>query len=250
LASYKVPQNIDMEDRIVGPLTMLQFVYLLIGGMIVYVSWMLFDLALFTIIAVPVGFFTLCMAFLKVQDQPFPKFIAATLLFLTKPKARVWQKEPTMSHLNIVAKSLSAPHEQSDDHTPLDRSQLQNLASVLDSGGQVAAEAPSNAAAPKPAAAPTVPSQAEPTDAQPTTPATPTGSVTNLASVLDGDAVVPSSATEAVASEPAAPDPATERLQAIASIVGRSSGSATAAAPQAPTANTVEPPTPPATGQA
>ena len=34
---YKVPQNIDMEDRIVGPLTMVQFVIVMIGGMIVYV---------------------------------------------------------------------------------------------------------------------------------------------------------------------------------------------------------------------
>lgn len=233
-----------MEDRIVGPLTMLQFVYLLIGGMIVYVSWMLFDLALFTIIAVPVGFFTLCMAFLKVQDQPFPKFIAATLLFLTKPKARVWQKEPTTSHLNIVAKSPSAPHEQSGSHTLLDRSQLQNLASVLDSGGQVAAEAPPTSVLPKPAAAPTVTPQAEPTGNQPTPPATPTGSVTNLASVLDGDAVAPTAPDATPADQPAAPDPAAEKLQAIASIVGTSSGPAGAEVPQAPTTSTVEPPTP------
>lgn len=239
-----------MEDRIVGPLTMLQFVYLLIGGMIIYVSWMLFDLALFTIIAVPVGFFTLCMAFLKVQDQPFPKFIAATLLFLTKPKARVWQKEPTTSHLNIVAKSPSAPHEQSGDHTLLDRSQLQNLASVLDSGGQVATEAPPTNVPPKPAAAPTVPPQAEPTGTQPAPPVTPTGSVTNLASALDSGAVVPSDTIEIPTNQPATPDPAAGKLQAIASIVGTSSRSATAAVPQAPIANTVELPTPPAAGQA
>lgn len=139
LASYKVPQNIDMEDRIVGPLTMLQFVYLLIGGMIIYVSWMTFDFSLFMVVALPVGFFTLCMAFLKVQDQPFSKFITATLLYLTKPKTRVWQKESVRSHLTIVAKTPSTPREQSGNHAILDSSARENLAQVLDSGGKTEA---------------------------------------------------------------------------------------------------------------
>ncbi|MBI4032739.1 PrgI family protein [Candidatus Berkelbacteria bacterium] len=105
MARYQVPQNIDMEDKIVGPLTMLQFVYLMVGGMIVYLSWTLFDISLFLVIAVPVGLFTLALAFVKVQDQPFPKFMAAFLLYLVRPKARVWQKEQQLSELKLTKKA-------------------------------------------------------------------------------------------------------------------------------------------------
>lgn len=99
---YRVPQNIDMEDRIVGPLTMLQFVYLMVGGMIIYLAYLLFTPTSFWIIAIPVGLFTLSLAFLKVQDQPFPKFLAATLLFLIRPKARVWAKESGEENVKII----------------------------------------------------------------------------------------------------------------------------------------------------
>ncbi len=132
---YKVPQNIDMEDRIVGPLTMTQFVYLLVGGMLIYLAWLLLTPTSFWFVAIPVGFTSLCFAFLKVQDQPLPKFLGAALLYALRPKSRVWQKEEMVEHLKIVSKQPSQPEEQSPEQVGPSASELEELAARLDLGG-------------------------------------------------------------------------------------------------------------------
>jgi len=121
-----------MEDRIVGPLTMTQFVYLLVGGMLIYVAWLAFLPSTFWFAAVPIGLIAVSLAFLKVQDQPLPKFLGATLLYLIRPKRRIWQKEKTTEHLAIVHKKPSRPEEQSPVQTTPSTDELTSLAATLD----------------------------------------------------------------------------------------------------------------------
>lgn len=93
---YKVPQKIDMEDRIVGPLTLAQFLYVMVGGMIAYALYQTVFFTnplLFWVLVIPVGIITVSMAFLKIQEEPFPKFLVHTLLYLTRAKQRVWMKD-------------------------------------------------------------------------------------------------------------------------------------------------------------
>lgn len=96
---YKVPQKIDMEDRIIGPLTLTQFLYVMIGGMLIYAFYQAFFLTnqqvIFWALSVPVGLFSTSMAFLKVQEEPFPRFLVHALMYLTRAKQRVWMKEET-----------------------------------------------------------------------------------------------------------------------------------------------------------
>lgn len=88
---YKVPQNIDQEDKILGPLTFVQFIYVLIGGAIVILSLALFDTALFLLISIPTIILTACFALIKVQDQPFSRFFVAFLHYIRRPKRWIWQ---------------------------------------------------------------------------------------------------------------------------------------------------------------
>lgn len=132
---YRVPQNIDMEDKIIGPLTMAQFVFVLMGGMLVYLDFVTLGVSfpfLFWVTAIPIGLITLAFGFGKVQDQPFPKFLASVLLYLTRPKSRVWQKDPAMNHLTVVKKNPTTPEEASIPGDTLDRGDVSSLASVLD----------------------------------------------------------------------------------------------------------------------
>lgn len=88
---YKVPQQIDQEDKILGPLTFIQFIYVLIGGGLILLTFTLFDLALALLVAIPIGLFTIAFALIKIQDQPFSRFFVAFLIFLRQPKRRLWQ---------------------------------------------------------------------------------------------------------------------------------------------------------------
>lgn len=90
---FNIPQFIDIEDKIIGPLTLKQCLYLLAGGAIIFFSWYLFEFWLFIIIALPVAVLSLALAFLKINGRPFGQILAAFIGFSTKPKLYIWKKE-------------------------------------------------------------------------------------------------------------------------------------------------------------
>ncbi len=206
-----------MEDRIVGPLTMVQFVTVMVGGMIIYLSYLLFTPTSFWIIAVPVGLATLALAFLKINDQPFPKFLAATLLFLVRPKNRVWQKTDAAEPLSITHQPTAQETRQTGQST-VQAGDLAGLATVLDTGGTVPIPTtPPPTPVPAPAITPSIP----------TPPATASGEVsqqTQGATPLEQDQLVTidklaslrAAATEApvpvVKPAPSTPDAPTQPL--------------------------------------
>lgn len=92
MSQYKVPQNVDMQDKIVGPLTMFQFLYLLAGGMIFYTTFKAQQTVLMILVGIPAALVGLAMAFVKVNDRPFGQFVIAYIFYLTHPKSRVWHQ--------------------------------------------------------------------------------------------------------------------------------------------------------------
>ncbi len=106
---YKVPQHIDEEDKILGPLTFIDFIYLLVGGALILFCFVLFDFGLFLFLAIPIALLSAALALIKVQDQPFSRFLVTFLLYLRQPKRRVWadleaEEDETASQLlDIVA---------------------------------------------------------------------------------------------------------------------------------------------------
>lgn len=133
---FKVPQNIDMEDKIIGPLTLTQFFYLLFGGLIIYILFSNLALNgygfLFWILAIPIGLFSFALAFIKVQDRPFPSFIAAGIKFLLQPRQRVWQRyEPPKELVATPKKKIVQDPEPAKKQ--LDSVRVHELAQILDS---------------------------------------------------------------------------------------------------------------------
>jgi hypothetical protein len=130
---FKVPQNIDMQDRIIGPLTLSQFFYLLFGGLIIYILFSKLVLSgfsfLFWILAIPIGVFSFCMAFIKIQDRPFPVFFMAMVRYMSQPRARVWQHYTPAQQSQPLKQTKKA--EQQPKKT-LDPIRVNELASVLD----------------------------------------------------------------------------------------------------------------------
>lgn len=129
---YKVPQNIDMEDRIVGPLTLIQFVYVIIGGMIDYILFSkMGPTPLFFILAIPISLIALAFAFLKVQDQPFLHFVSAAVQFITRPKTRVW-KHSGEAGQNLVIQKGPATVSSKISAKIASRGKLDEVAGMLD----------------------------------------------------------------------------------------------------------------------
>ncbi|MBI4948417.1 PrgI family protein [Candidatus Berkelbacteria bacterium] len=131
---FKVPQNIDMQDKIIGPLTLVQFFYLLFGGLIIYILFnnlMLRGQTLvFFVLAVPIGLFSFAMAFLKIQDVPFPSFFMALIKYSRTPRSRVWQhyNAPTPAPTKPKSVKKSEPIKKSFDTV-----KVSELSELLDS---------------------------------------------------------------------------------------------------------------------
>lgn len=134
---FKVPQNIDMADRIVGPLTLVQFLYLLVGGIAVYFLFTVvspISFGIFLLLAVPIGIFALALTFLKVQDQTFGKFVRSFAVYIVKPKTRIWFKEGVDTSLIITPDKVEK--STAVEHKTIKKSELEKLIQVLDTGGR------------------------------------------------------------------------------------------------------------------
>lgn len=89
---FKVPQFIDIEDKIIGPLALKQFLYLVGGGMLIAFLWTRLTLGVFIIASLPVVLLAAALAFYKVNGRPFIYYIKSLILYLIKPKIYIWKK--------------------------------------------------------------------------------------------------------------------------------------------------------------
>lgn len=131
---FQVPQNIDMEDKIVGPLTLIQFLYLLGGGLVVYLLFQSLAtdyFAIFLLLGIPIALIALALAFFKIQEQPLSHFIVAGFTYLTQPKVRLWRRQTNFQPI------LTAPIKEEKPvsvlpQKHLGKSELESLALNLD----------------------------------------------------------------------------------------------------------------------
>lgn len=91
---YQVPQFIEVEDKIFGPLTLKQFIYLAGGGGLCLAFFTLLPLYIFIILAIPVMGFSLALAFYQVNDRPLITTIEHAFGFYTNSKLYLWKQRP------------------------------------------------------------------------------------------------------------------------------------------------------------
>ncbi|MBI2086786.1 MAG: PrgI family protein [Candidatus Zambryskibacteria bacterium] len=103
---FQVPQFIEVEDKIFGPLTFKQFVYLGGGAGICVILLTFLPKFLAILLSLPVVVFTAALAFYKVNEKPFIHLIESFLNYTLGNKLYIWKKEsPTL-------KSSGVPREK------------------------------------------------------------------------------------------------------------------------------------------
>jgi hypothetical protein len=136
MLQYKVPQNVEVEDKIIGPLTAKQFIQAIIGCMVLYLLYALLPFSLFVIAGIPVALFFAALALYKVNDQPFEKFLISLINYIIRPNQRVWKKEIKMPDIKVV-KTKKEEKEKPPEKKEVTRSRLDELAYILDTRGWV-----------------------------------------------------------------------------------------------------------------
>lgn len=93
MKQYQVPQFITIEDKVIGPLTLKQFGFLGAGAVLIFILYPILVPLLFYPVAGLIGGLAASLAFLKIQQQPFPTVIRRAFLFFIRPRLYLWKKE-------------------------------------------------------------------------------------------------------------------------------------------------------------
>ena len=136
MAQYKVPQDVEAEDKLLGPFTFRQFVYLMIIGGLIGLGilfWQFFPPLI--IVLIPPILLLGALALPLKKDQPMETYLSAVVSFYLKPHIRTW--EPGEPESTII---ITAPKKKEEQRTKdLDQDEamhrLSFLADIIDTEG-------------------------------------------------------------------------------------------------------------------
>lgn len=133
---YTVPQFIDVEDKILGPLTVRQFVIMLVAGLLITLFYRIFKFGIFLVISLPLFAAAVTLAFVKINGQSFHFFFLNMVQTLRRPPLRVWDKSLSDTELRELMKAPPAPpHIMKPTKAPLSGSRLRDLVLQVNTGG-------------------------------------------------------------------------------------------------------------------
>ena len=89
---FKVPQFIDVEDKLFGPFTFKQFVYMIGGGGIIFVLYKILGFWIGLIPIIIVGILSVLLVFYKINDKPFIFYLEAGINYLMSSKLYIWKQ--------------------------------------------------------------------------------------------------------------------------------------------------------------
>ncbi|MDA8611263.1 PrgI family protein [Candidatus Pacebacteria bacterium] len=129
MARYQVPQFLEIEDKIFGPLTLKQFLYTMAGAAIGYMAWANLPLFVAVLVGGPLLALFLGLAFYKVNNRPLSAALENGFRYLTAPKLYLWkkrQKSPEKKAIETIR------HAANMDMPALSGSKLKDLSWGLD----------------------------------------------------------------------------------------------------------------------
>lgn len=103
---FKVPQFIDVEDKLFGPFTFRQFIYLIGGAGMVFVLYKLFPLWFGIFLIIPVAILSVLLVFYKINEKPFIFYLEAAFNYFLSSKLYIWKQR-------LVKPGIKSPEDES-----------------------------------------------------------------------------------------------------------------------------------------
>lgn len=136
MAVYKVPQDVEADDKLIGPFSFRQFIYLIIAVISIALAWGLAQLFIgLAIIPLPLIIFFGALALPLRKDQPMEIYLAAVVSFYLKPRKRLWQPDGIQSLVEITAPKVIEVQRAKDLSQIEAQQRLSYLADIVDTGG-------------------------------------------------------------------------------------------------------------------
>lgn len=136
MQQFVVPQFIDVEDKVIGPITVRQFIILLIAGGLVFAAYKLSDFTLFLVELILIALFTILFAFIKINGRPVHYFLLNIIQTSKRAKLRIWNKQLNDFELKLRMKQPDVkPIVQPRRKSLVGKSRLAELSLIVDTGG-------------------------------------------------------------------------------------------------------------------
>lgn len=139
MLQFTVPQFIDIEDKIIGTITVRQFVILLVASILVAACFKIFSLTPFIFISIVILGIAITFAFVKINGTAFHYFILNIIQTFKKPRLRVWRKDDTLVGA-IEFDAPSKPTAAAPAHPAYSASRLSELSLIVDTKGSYQGE--------------------------------------------------------------------------------------------------------------
>lgn len=136
MAVYKVPQDVEAEDKLIGWLSFRQFIYLGISVGSAILGFFFFQISP-VLVLIPLPFILLfgILALPIRKDQPLETYLLAIVRFYLKPKVRKWDPDGTITYVEITAPKLVEQHLAKEFGADTAQERLDYLARIMDSRG-------------------------------------------------------------------------------------------------------------------
>lgn len=136
MAIYKVPQDVEADDKLLGPFSFRQFLYLCVIAMAIAIAWALSRISIgLAIIPMPLVIFFGALALPLRKDQPMEIYMAALVSFYLKPRKRLWEPDGIDSLIEITSpKTVEVQLTKDISQNEAER-RFSYLAEIVDSQG-------------------------------------------------------------------------------------------------------------------
>lgn len=137
MATHKVPQDVEADDKLIGFLSLKQFIFTVLGLGFGYLTFIfaarIHPLA--SIIWIPPMAVCLVLGLYQRKDQPVEVYLASALQFYLKPHKRKWDQEGYEERVMITAPPKIEKHYTKDFSSEEATSRLTSLSRMMDSRG-------------------------------------------------------------------------------------------------------------------
>jgi hypothetical protein len=136
MAVYKVPQDVEADDKLIGPFSFRQFIYLIIVCLAMLMAWGFTQVFVpLAIIPIPIILFFGALALPLRKDQPMEIYMAAMVSFYLKPHKRLWDPDGIDSLIEITVPKVVEVKLSKDISTNEAERRFSYLAEIVDTQG-------------------------------------------------------------------------------------------------------------------
>lgn len=136
MAVYKVPQDVEADDKLIGPFSFRQFIYLIIVAGAILIAWMLSQVFVgLAILPLPIILLFGALALPLKKDQPMETYLAAIISFYLKPRKRLWDPDGQQALVEITAPKVVEVQRTKGLSDEEAERRLSYLANVVDTHG-------------------------------------------------------------------------------------------------------------------